>query len=110
MEFLRLLLGTVLHRPYVYGFLVCYLLFAIRHMGLKDTLIYLVAAYGIAFTCEYSSTHIGFPFGYYEYFDGTRQQELWVANVPFWDSLSFVFLSYFSWCMGSAIMSGRLPS
>jgi putative membrane protein len=49
------------------------------------------------FLAEYSSTHTGFPFGWYYYIDTTRHQELWILNVPFMDSLSFIFLAYASY-------------
>ena len=65
----------------------------------------MVSTYFVAFACEYSATRNGFPFGYYKYYDVTRTRELWVSNVPFWDSLSFVFLSYFSYILAAAIVT-----
>jgi putative membrane protein len=70
-------------------------------MGWKRTLTFLVTTYVITFLCEFSSTRNGFPFGPYTYFDETRTRELWISNVPFWDSLSFVFLSYFSFVIAA---------
>lgn len=102
-SFAELLWGTVIYRPYVYGFLICFLFFALRHLRLKGCSAYLVLAYLIAFSCEYSSTRNGFPFGIYRYFDETRARELWISNIPFWDSLSFVFLSYFSWVLAASL-------
>lgn len=109
-EFLHLLLGTVLYRPYVYGFFACFLAFALRHLRGRGTGTYLVLAWCVAFLSEYSSTRNGFPFGRYVYLDGTRTRELWISNVPFWDSLSFVFLSYFSWRVASAVREPSRPS
>lgn len=113
----RLLLGTVIDRPYVYAFLACYFFFAWRQMGAGGCVAFLVMAYLIAFGCEYSSTRNGFPFGIYVYHEALRDRELWISNVPFWDSLSFVFLSYFSWVVAGGIRAGvdqaqalRLPS
>ena len=97
MEFLSLLLGTVLLRPYVFVFLAFYLAIAILNMGLARSLIFTVLAYLIAFLSEYSSTRTGFPYGFYSYIDTTRGQELWITNVPFMDSLSYAFLSYISY-------------
>jgi uncharacterized membrane protein len=102
-----LLLGTVIYRPYVYIFFVCYLFFALGHLKLKGTLIYTIVAYFIAYASEYSATRNGFPFGMYVYLDSTRTRELWISNVPFWDSLSFVFLSYFSWILAQALLRPR---
>ena len=97
MEFFSLLLGTVLLRPYVFVFLAFYLTIAILNMGLARSVIFTVLAYSIAFLSEYSSTRTGFPYGFYSYIDTTRDQELWITNVPFMDSLSYAFLSYISY-------------
>jgi uncharacterized membrane protein len=102
MHGLELGWGTVVYRPYVYAFLVCYLVFAIYHLGTKKTFLFLAGTYLIAFLSEYSSTRNGFPFGIYTYVEETRTRELWISNVPFWDSLSFVFLSYFSFAVAAA--------
>ena len=99
METLSLLWGTVLLRPYVFLFLAVYLAVAILNMGVLRSLFFTVLAYGIAFLCEYSSTRNGFPFGFYTYIDTTRDQELWISNVPFMDSLSFSFLIYVSYTL-----------
>ena len=106
--FIELLLGTVIYRPYVYGFFLCFLFFSIWQIGLKKTFLFILSTYLIAFLCEYSSTRNGFPFGPYTYFDDTRSRELWISNVPFWDSLSFVFLSYFSMVMSALLLNIRL--
>jgi uncharacterized membrane protein len=99
--FFGLLWGSVIYRPYVYGFLIAYLVFSIYQLGLKKSLLFLGAMYFLAFLAEYSSTRNGFPFGIYTYIDTTRTRELWVSNIPFWDSLSFVFLSYFSFLVAA---------
>lgn len=99
METLSLLWGTVLLRPYVFIFLAVYLTIAILNMGVLRSLVFTVLAYSIAFICEYSSTRNGFPFGFYTYIDTTRDQELWISNVPFMDSLSFSFLIYVSYTL-----------
>ena len=99
METLSLIWGTVLLRPYVFIFLAVYLIISILNMGLLRSLLFTVLAYSIAFICEYSSTRNGFPFGFYTYIDTTRDQELWISNVPFMDSLSFSFLIYVSYTL-----------
>ena len=105
MEILSLLYGTVLLRPYVFIFLAFYLAIAVLHMGWARTVIFTVLAYAIAFVAEYSSTRNGFPFGFYSYIDATRNQELWISNVPFMDTLSFTFLSFISYMMALLIWS-----
>ena len=92
MEWLTLLWGTVLLRPYVFLFLAVYLIIAILNMGVIRSVVFTVLAYTIAFSSEYSSTRNGFPYGFYSYIETTRNQELWISNVPFMDSLSYSFL------------------
>ncbi len=94
MEFLSLLAGTVWLRPYVFIYLVLFLFLASRQIGWTRTLAWTVTGYGLALAAEYGSIHWGVPFGHYYYIDTTRDRELWVAGVPFMDSLSFAFLSY----------------
>ena len=105
MDILALLWGTVLLRPYVFVFLAVYLTIAIKNMGLARSLVFTLLAYSIAFLSEYSSTRNGFPYGFYSYIDTTRDRELWIANVPFMDSLSYSFLSYISLTMSLLIWS-----
>jgi uncharacterized membrane protein len=93
-EFGGLLVGTVVNRPFVFAFLICFLVGAVTKMGWVRTAIFTALAFTIAFAAEFSSTRSGFPFGLYRYIDTTRTQELWLANVPFWDALSFTFLAY----------------
>lgn len=104
MDLAALLWGSVIHRPYVYGFFGVFLLHAAYQLGWKRTLTFALTTWALAFAAEYSSTRNGFPFGPYRYFDETRTLELWISNVPFWDSLSFVFLSYFSMVLAAAAL------
>jgi len=101
---LRLLWGSVVHRPYVYAFLACFIVFAVRHLGVWRMLLFAFPTFLVAYASEYSATRNGFPFGLYRYFDETRSEELWLSNVPFFDSLSFVFLSYFSFVLAAALL------
>ena len=99
MEWPSLLVGTIILRPYVFVFLAVYLTIAILNMGFVRSIIFTLLAYTIAFISEYSSTRTGFPYGFYEYIETTRNQELWISNVPFMDSLSYSFLSYVAYTM-----------
>lgn len=105
MEQLTLLYGTFLLRPYVFVFLAVFLMIAIFNMGVTRSLVFMVLAYMIAFLSEYSSTRNGFPYGYYSYIETTRNQELWLSNVPFMDSISYSFLSYFSYTLSLLLWS-----
>jgi uncharacterized membrane protein len=99
MHFLTLLWGTVLLRPYVFLFLACYLVLATWQFGAGRTLAFLVAGYLVSWLAELCSIHTGFPFGIYIYIPATLDRELWVANVPFMDSLSYVFMAFASFTM-----------
>lgn len=90
-------LFSIAKRPYVFVFFGIFLFAAITHIGLNRTLVWVVAGWIVAFACEASSIRNGFPFGLYHYREEALQGELLIAGVPFWDSLSFTFLSYFSW-------------
>ena len=92
--------GMLVHRPYVFVFFAVYLVAAVARMGWRRTAFFTVIAYTVAFAAEFSSTRNGFPFGLYHYIDTTRDRELWIGNVPFWDSLSFTFLCYLGWRLG----------
>jgi len=111
IHFFELLISTIAYRPYVFIFFACYLFLAITHIGWRRTSLYTAVAYGVAFLCEWSSAvaGTGFPFGLYYYIDQTSHRELWVAGVPFMDSLSFTFLSYVSWELATMLL-GRLKA
>ncbi|MFZ5447642.1 MAG: carotenoid biosynthesis protein [Thermodesulfobacteriota bacterium] len=99
LHFLGLLAGTVWLRPYVFIFLGAYLLLATWHLGAVRALAFLVLGYLISWTAEFCSINFGFPFGEYLYIPATLDRELWVAGVPFMDSLSYVFLAYASYSL-----------
>lgn len=99
IHIVNLLLSTIILRPYVFVFLIVYFIAATFQIGLKKGIIFALWAYLVAFLCEYSSTRNGVPFGYYIYLETTQGKELWISNVPFMDSLSFVFLSYISYSL-----------
>ena len=93
-----LLVKTLLLRPYVFFFLGVSLVIASRLLGWKRTGAMFGITWVIAFVCEFASTRIGFPFGDYYYTASTVGEELYIANIPFMDSLSFTFLLYASYC------------
>lgn len=110
MEILTLVAKTFLLRPYVLAFLLAFLFVARYEIGLRRALAWIPVGYAIAFLCELSSTHNGFPFGLYHYYPApTRDLELWVLNVPFMDSLSFAFLSFASYATARRLL-GRSPA
>lgn len=100
MDLLARIVGMVVYRPYVFVFFAIYLATAVTRLGWRRTASFTLIAYVVAFAAELSSTRNGFPFGLYHYIDVTRDRELWISNVPFWDSLSFTFLCYLGWRLG----------
>ena len=96
-HFLDIAIGTVTMRPYVFAFFGAFLLVCVPHVGWRRTLTFTLIGYLIAFGSEWLSINTGFPYGGYYYIDTTSCRELWVAGVPFFDSLSYVFLSYCSY-------------
>ena len=104
-DIFHMIIGTVTMRPYVFAFFAAYLVAAVLHLGWRKTVWFTVAGYLIAFASEYSSINNGFPYGWYYYLDATRGKELWVAGVPFFDSLSYVFLCYCSYACALLVLS-----
>jgi putative membrane protein len=102
-----LLVGTVALRPYVFAFLAVFVVASVADLGWRRTLRFGACVWPVALVAELSSTRSGFPFGFYQYTGLTRGQELFIANVPFIDSLSFVFLAYSSFCLARVALAGR---
>ena len=100
--------GSLLLRPYVFGFLAVYLLAATAAWGWRRAAAFTVWAGSLAFAAEWSSTRVGMPFGLYHYTGVTAGRELYVSNVPFFDPLSFTFLAYAS--LGLAGLLLGLPT
>ncbi|HUY28310.1 MAG TPA: carotenoid biosynthesis protein [Candidatus Binataceae bacterium] len=96
---IHLLIGTAELRPYVFVFLASFLAISIANFGVRTTILFTILTYIVSLACEWSSVHNGFPFGLYHYIDATRGRELWIAGVPFFDSLSFTFLGFASYTM-----------
>jgi uncharacterized membrane protein len=94
-----IVIGTLLLRPYVFAFLACYLVLGARDLGWRGTLAFGGWVWLVAWVSEFSSTRIGVPFGLYTYTGATRGQELFIADVPFMDALSFTFLAYAAFCV-----------
>src|SRR5437762_11433666 len=105
-----LVLGTLVLRWYVFTFVACFLVASARDLGWRGTLVFAAWVWTLAWACELASTRVGIPFGLYHYTGATRGQELYIANVPFMDALSFTFLAYASFSVARAMLAGRRPS
>ena len=106
LRLVDLLWGTVVLRPYVFAFLAIYLFLARRDLGRRGALVFLGWGWAVAVVAEYASTRVGIPFGMYHYRGHTAGQELYLSNVPFFDSLSFPFLAYAAWCLARWVLTG----
>ena len=104
-DILQIAVGTVTMRPYVFAFFAAFLLAAVPHLGWRRVGVFTVIGYLISFASEVSSINTGFPYGWYYYIDRTSTKELWIAGVPFFDSLSYVFLCYCSYATALFILS-----
>ena len=104
-HFIDIAVGTFALRPYVFAFFGAFLFVCIPHVGWRRTLTFSIVGYLIAFGSEWLSINTGFPYGWYYYIDATSNRELWVAGVPFFDSLSYVFLAYCSYATALFILS-----
>jgi uncharacterized membrane protein len=104
-DLLHLFLGTLALRPYVFFFLAIYFLACTAWFGVRVALSFLILGYFVAFVSELASIHTGFPYGWYYYIPDTINRELWVAGVPFMDSISYVFLAFSSYSFSLFIRS-----
>jgi putative membrane protein len=85
---------------------LAFLAAALPDLGWRRALQFVAAVWPTAWLAEFASTRVGIPFGLYHYTESTRGQELYIANVPFFDSLSFVFLAYAALCLARLVHAG----
>src|SRR5437879_10427691 len=102
-----LVAGTLTLRPYVFSFLTLFLVAGAADLGWRRTLGFGGCVWPVALLSELSSTRTGFPFGLYQYTGLTRGRELFIADVPFIDSLSFTFLAYAAFCLARTTLADR---
>jgi len=106
MGFFDLLISTVMFRPYVFVFLVMFLVSATFKVGPRKAVLFLLSGWFIAFVSEFSSVRNGIPFGLYHYIPAaTADRELWFWGIPLIDPVSFPFLAYASWSMARVFLS-----
>ena len=102
-----LLVGSLLLRPYVFAFLGAFVVVGARDLGVRRTLLFGGIVWPIAWLAEFASTRTGIPFGLYHYTADTWGREVYIANVPLFDSLSFTFLAYAALCLARRVLAGR---
>jgi len=104
------LLHSLLQRPYSFLPFVFFLWAATRQFGRRRVLFLTAAGYLLAWLSEFSSIHDGFPYGRYAYLPAALKADLLVFGVPFFDSLSYVFLAWFSWTSAELLAGGPSPA
>jgi uncharacterized membrane protein len=88
---------TIAHRWYAFAFVVAFFWAATAERNWRSALRFIVLASGISLAAEYMSTHIGFPYGRYDYIATTHGSELYVSNIPLFVPISF----------GTVVWAGR---
>jgi putative membrane protein len=106
---LESILHMLIHRWYVFTFLLVYLAVGSLHWGWRRSLKLLVIGYAIAWASEASSIRTGFPYGFYSYHYDVLAGEPLVWGVPFWDSLSYPFLCFAGYMMALFLRSRWNP-
>ncbi|MBK8205448.1 MAG: carotenoid biosynthesis protein [Planctomycetes bacterium] len=99
------LFHSFVFRPYVTAFLLGFLALSWLEQGRLRTAIWLMTGYLVALSAEWGSINHGIPFGFYTYHYDVLENDLVVFGVPFFDSLSFAFLSYVSFSFAQFFLS-----
>ena len=99
------LLAMFTERWYVLAFLVTFLVIATAERGRLRAAFWLVSGTFLGWLVEFSSTRNGFPFGNYDYNQANFPDELFIAGVPIFASLSFAFLTYFGYSAACTLLS-----
>jgi putative membrane protein len=109
-EAMDLILGTLVLRPYVFAFVAAFVVVSARDVGIRRTLVFMAWVGPLTWLAEFSSTRTGVPFGLYRYTGATRGVELYLADVPLMDPLSFTFLAYAAFALARVALAGRRVS
>ena len=102
-------IGTVFGRWYVTLFGLVFLWRASRHLGWRNTGIYVAAALVVGVLAENGSVHLGIPYTRYAFNENLRGDELFVGDVPLMVPLSYTFMAYFAFAAGRLLASGPVP-
>lgn len=102
---LEQLLWSFVHRPYVTLFMVFFLLLSWLEQGGRRTGLWVLTSYSVALAAEWGSINHGVPFGIYVYHYEALRNDLVILGVPFFDTLSFSFLSYVSYSFAQFFLS-----
>ena len=103
---MRELVGTVIGRWYVTIFGLVFAWCAVRELGWRRTLAYVVVAVGVGALAENGSVHLGLPYTRYEFNSNLRGDEIFIGDVPLMVPLSYTFMAYFAFAAGRMLASG----
>ncbi len=92
-------------RPYVIAFLATFAILAWSERGSLRTFLWFASGVFLGWLSEFSSVSTGFPFGMYAYHKEQFARELWLGPVPLFASLSFSFMSYFSFSAARRLLA-----
>jgi putative membrane protein len=98
--------GTLFGRWYVTIFGAVFAWCALRHLGWRKTLVYVVVAVGVGALAENGSVHLGFPYTRYAFNSDLRGDEVFIGDVPLMVPLSYTFMAYFAFASGRLLASG----
>src|SRR2546430_17586909 len=84
---MELVTGTLALRPYVFAFLVLFLVAGSADLGWRRTLGFGASVWPVAWLAEFPAPRIRPPFGPYPYTGIPPGPGLYIPNVPFMDSL-----------------------
>jgi uncharacterized membrane protein len=102
---LEQLLWSFVNRPYITLLMVFFLALSWLEQGWTRTALWVAVSYPVALAAEWGSINHGIPFGYYVYHYDALSRDLVVLGVPFFDTLSFSFLSYVSFSLAQFFLS-----
>jgi len=84
-----IVLHTIQHRWWALIFIPAFFWVATAERSWQRALRFLAVASGVSLSFEYLSTHIGFPYGRYDYIANTHGTEIYISNVPLFVPLTF---------------------
>ena len=98
-------IAMLLHRPYVVALIISYWGIASAERGFARAAVWFVTGTLVGWLMEASSIRTGFPFGMYAYHAEQFLDEVWIAGVPLFASLSFACLTYFGYSLAYSLLS-----
>jgi putative membrane protein len=102
-----IILETILHRWYAFGFVIAFFWSASAERGWKPSLRFWGVASLVSWVAEYLSTRTPFPYGRYDYQAGLDEAHF--GNVPLFVPLSFCVVVWAGRALAQARFGARPP-